>query len=154
MAQHISLLLEIRSVSVCKNTVSSDGGSDYGILVPLGHGFAHMSVVYWDKPVGVECEMKIAKISSGDGFLVLQAHDGYYERTGWSWLYPSSPRIWAERNLLWCLTDDKFMQISLSADGKLEPLDEERLRAAFGDIEEDHLGYGQDEFQEELVTLG
>jgi hypothetical protein len=158
MAQHISLLLETRSVSVCKNTVSGDGGSEYGILVPLGHGFAHMSVIYWDKPVGVECEMKIAITSSSDRnrllFLVLQAHDGYYERIGWFWLSPKYLRSSAEIKLLWCLTDDKFTPISLSADGKLEPLDEERLRAAFGDIDKEYFGYGQDEFQLELITLG
>ena len=44
--------------------------------------------------------------------------------------------------------------MSLSAYGKLEPLAEERLRAAFGDIDKEGLWYEQDGFQEDYITLG
>jgi hypothetical protein len=96
----------------------------------------------------------ISSDSEKTGFIILQAHDGYYERIGWSRLIPNTLRDWAETELIWCLAGDKFTPISLSADSELEQLDEERLRAAFGDIDEEYFGYGEDEFQEELITLG
>jgi hypothetical protein len=153
MAQNISLLLKTRFVTVDFSYVNNSEG---GILIPLGQGFSYMGEILWDKPVEVECEVKIAMISSGNGaeFLVLRAHDGYSERIGYSWFSPNTLRYWAENNLLWCLTDAKLKPILSSADGELEPLDEERLRAAFGDIEEVYHGYEQDGFQEELIVLG
>ena len=160
MAQHISLLLRTRFVSVCKHNIniSNGGNSEYGILLPLGQGLSRMSQVFWDEPVEIECEMKIAIISSsnryGVDFVLLQAHDGYYERIGWSFILPDTPRNWAEYDLSLCLTDDKFELMALSVDGKIEPPDEERLRAAFGDIDELCHGYGREEFQEELIVFG
>lgn len=165
MAQQISLLLKTRFVSICKHNFSHRGGSKDGILIPLGLGFAHMSQIYWDKPVEVECEMKIAIISSSNhlneiinhgrvDFIILQAHDGYYERIGWSRFFPATLSRWAKNYSLCYLTDENFTPIMPTADGELKPLDEERLRAAFGEIDEDYYGYGQEEFQEELITLG
>ena len=155
MAQHISLLLKTRSARVCKRTVSYGLGSDHGIALPLGQGFAYMSPIYWDEHVEVEGDLKIAMISSDYGFhfIILQAHDGYYERIGYSWLLPDTLKTWAENGFLWCLADEKINPILLSVYGELEPFDEERLIDAFGDINEE-FWYGMDDFQEEYIILG
>ena len=159
MAQHISLPLKTRFVRIYRRGISQEVGIKDRIVLPLGHGFAHKSSrIYWDKVVGIDCEMKLAIICSEYGnavdFLILEAHKGYYERVGWSHMYPETLRHLAEETSLLCLTDDKFKPMSLSENGTLEPLDEERLRAAFGDIDKEDLWYGEDEFQEELITLG
>ena len=156
MAQHISLLLKTRFVSVCKHNRSYGIGSEDAVLIPLGQGFAHMCNIYWDGPVEVECETKIAIFSFDDGveIMVLQAHDGYYERVGWSTLLADTLRNGAMSSQIWCLTDEKFAPISLTVDGKLDPLDEERLRHAFGDIDKVGLWYEQGGFHEEYITLG
>ena len=115
-----------------------------------------MCNIYWDGPVEVECETKIAIFSFDDGveIMVLQAHDGYYERVGWSTLLADTLRNGAMSSQIWCLTDEKFAPISLTVDGKLDPLDEERLRHAFGDIDKVGLWYEQGGFHEEYITLG